>query len=178
MRVTARCNCGIKNIMKKPVYEKNVYVAEGAIIRGNVTLHDNANVWYNAVIRADREPVVIGRGSNIQDNCVIHVESGSGVTIGENVTIGHNAVVHGCTIGDNTLVGMGAVVMNNAVIGKNCIIGACALVTQGTIIPDNSLVMGIPASFVRMLKPEEIQSNIENARKYVKEAAEYKNESL
>ena len=88
--------------MKKPVYGKNVYVAEGAIIRGDVTLNDDANVWYNAVIRADREPVVIGRSSNVQDNCVIHVESGVGVTIGENVTIGHNAVIHGCTIGDNT----------------------------------------------------------------------------
>ena len=164
--------------MKKPVYGKNVYVAEGAIIRGDVTLHDDSNVWYNAVIRADREPVVIGRSSNVQDNCVIHVESGASVTIGENVTIGHNAVIHGCTIGDNTLIGMGAVIMNHAVIGKNCIIGACALVTQGTVIPDNSLVMGIPATFVRMLKPEEIQSNIENARKYVAEAEEYKNASL
>ena len=150
----------MKNIMKKPVYGKNVYVAEGAIIRGDVTLNDDANVWYNAVIRADREPVVIGRNSNVQDNCVIHVESGAGVTIGENVTIGHNAVIHGCTIGDNTLIGMGAVV------------------TQGTVIPDNSLVMGIPATFVRMLKPEEIQSNIENARKYVAEAEEYKSASL
>ena len=153
-------------------------MAEGAIIRGDVTLHDDSNVWYNAVIRADREPVVIGRSSNVQDNCVIHVESGASVTIGENVTIGHNAVIHGCTIGDNTLIGMGAVIMNHAVIGKNCIIGACALVTQGTVIPDNSLVMGIPATFVRMLKPEEIQSNIENARKYVAEAEEYKNASL
>lgn len=164
--------------MKKPVYGKNVYVAEGAIIRGDVTLNDDANVWYNAVIRAYREPVVIGRSSNVQDNCVIHVESDAGVTIGENVTIGHNAVIHGCTIGDNTLIGMGAVVMNHAVIGKNCIIGACALVTQGTVIPDNSLVMGIPATFVRMLKPEEIQSNIDNARKYVAEAEEYKSASL
>ena len=164
--------------MKKPVYGENVYVAEGAIIRGDVTLNDDANVWYNAVIRADREPVVIGRSSNVQDNCVIHVESGACVTIGENVTIGHNAVIHGCTIGDNTLIGMGAVVMNHAVIGKNCIIGACALVTQGTVIPDNSLVMGIPATFVRMLKPEEIQSNIDNARKYLAEAEEYKNASL
>ena len=164
--------------MKTPVIGKNVYIAEGAIVRGDVTLEDGANVWYNAVIRADREPVVIGRGSNVQDNSVIHVESGAGVTVGKNVTIGHNAVIHGCTIGDNTLIGMGAVIMNHAVIGKNCIIGACALVTQGTVIPDNSLVMGIPATFVRMLKPEEIQSNIDNAQKYVAEAEEYKNAGL
>lgn len=162
--------------MKKPVLGKNVYIAEGAVVRGDVTIGDDSSVWFNAVIRADRQPVAIGSGTNVQDNCVIHVESGAGVTIGDNVTIGHNAVVHGCTIGDNSLIGMGAVVMNHAVIGKNCIVGACALVPQGMNIPDNSLVMGIPAAFVRTLRPEEIQANIANAKHYVDEAAEYKAE--
>lgn len=162
--------------MKKPVMGKDVYIAEGAVVRGNVTMGDESNVWFNAVIRADREPVVIGKGTNIQDNSVVHVETGAGVVIGDNVTIGHSAVVHGCTIGDNSLIGMNAVVMNRAVVGKNCIIGACALVTQNTVIPDGSLAMGCPAVVVRRLTPEEIASNIDNARHYVKEAAEYRKE--
>jgi carbonic anhydrase/acetyltransferase-like protein (isoleucine patch superfamily) len=162
--------------MEKPILGKNVYIAEGAIVKGNVTLGDDVNVWFNAVIRADREPVVIGKGTNVQDNSTVHVETGAAVHIGENVTIGHNAVIHGCTIGDNSLVGMGAVIMNNAVIGKNCIIGAGALVTQNQQIPDGSLVMGFPASVVRQLREDEIKSNAENAAQYVAEAAEYSEE--
>ena len=142
--------------MKNPTIGKNVYIAEGAVVRGDVTIGDESSVWFNAVIRADREPVVIGRGTNIQDNSVVHVETGAGVVIGNHVTVGHNAVVHGCTIGDNSLIGMNAVIMNNAVIGKNCIVGACALVTQNAVIPDGSLVMGCPAAVTRTLTPEEI----------------------
>ena len=167
--------------MKNPTIGKNVYIAEGAVVRGDVTIGDESSVWFNAVIRADREPVVIGRGTNIQDNSVVHVETGAGVVIGNHVTVGHNAVVHGCTIGDNSLIGMNAVIMNNAVIGKNCIVGACALVTQNAVIPDGSLVMGCPASdgnviypgTCRGLTPEEIASNTDNARHYVQEAAAY-----
>ena len=162
--------------MKKPVIGKNVYIAEGAVVRGDVTLGEESNVWFNAVIRADREPVIIGKGANIQDNSVVHVETGAGVVIGDNVTVGHNAVVHGCTVGDNSLIGMNAVIMNHAVIGKNCIIGACALVTQNTVIPDGTLAMGCPATVVRQLTPEEIASNLDNARHYVEEASEYKKE--
>ena len=91
--------------MKNPTIGKNVYIAEGAVVRGDVTIGDESSVWFNAVIRADREPVVIGRGTNIQDNSVVHVETGAGVVIGNHVTVGHNAVVHGCTIGDNSLIG-------------------------------------------------------------------------
>ena len=159
--------------MKNPTIGKNVYIAEGAVVRGDVTIGDESSVWFNAVIRADREPVVIGRGTNIQDNSVVHVETGAGVVIGNHVTVGHNAVVHGCTIGDISLIGMNAVIMNNAVIGKNCIVGACALVTQNAVIPDGSLVMGCPAAVTRMLTPEEIASNTDNARHYVQEAAAY-----
>ena len=163
--------------MKQPRIGTNVFIAEGAIVKGDVTLGEDVNVWFNAVIRADREPVEIGRGTNVQDNSVIHVEDRSPVKIGENVTIGHNAVVHGCTVGDNSLIGMSSVVMNNAVIGKNCIIGACALVTQNMVIPDGSLVLGCPAAVVRQLTPAEIEANLDNARHYVQEAAEYSQEA-
>jgi len=143
------------------------YIAEGAVVKGQVTMADGASVWYNATVRGDSEPIEIGRNSNIQDNAVVHVDLSHSVRIGDNVTIGHSAIVHGCTIGDNTLIGMGAIVLNGARIGKNCIIGAGALVTQGTDIPDGSLAFGSPAKVVRALTTDEIEENHRNAMHYV-----------
>ena len=101
-------------------------VARGAVLVGEVTLGEESSVWYNAVVRADNAPIVIGARSNIQDCCVLHVDEGHPIQIGDGVTVGHGAILHGCTIGDNSLIGMGAVVLNGAQIGKNCIIGASA----------------------------------------------------
>lgn len=159
--------------LKKPVVGEHVYLAPGAIVRGDVTLQEEVSVWFHAVIRAEEGSITIGRGSNIQDGCVVHVDKGGTVRVGEQVTVGHNAVVHGCSVGDNTLIGMGAIIMNDAVIGKDCIVAAGALVTERTVIPDNSLVMGSPARVKRALTPEEIRSNSFNARHYVEEAAMY-----
>lgn len=159
--------------LKNPLIEEDVYIAPGAVVRGDVTLQEKVSVWFHAVIRAEEGIITIGRGSNVQDGCVVHVDKGGAVVIGEQVTIGHNAVVHGCSVGDNTLIGMGAIVMNDAVIGKNCIVAAGALVTERTVIPDNSLVMGSPAKIKRVLTPEEVENNRYNARHYVKEAAMY-----
>lgn len=159
--------------LKEPVIDKTVYIAPGAIVCGDVTLQEDVSVWFHAVIRAEEGAITVGRGSNIQDGCVVHVDKGGAVAIGEDVTIGHNAVIHGCTVGDNTLVGMGAIIMNDAVIGKNCIVAAGALVTERTVIPDNSLVMGSPAKIKRAVTPEEIKRNSYNAGHYVKEAAVY-----
>ena len=156
-----------------PTYEKNARVAEGAIVRGNVHLGENVNVWYNAVIRAEVHEIEIGKNSNVQDNAVLHIESGGGVHIGEGVTIGHGAIVHGCTVGDNTLIGMGSMILNRARIGKNCIIGAGALVTEGKEIPDNSVVIGSPAKVVRQLTEDEIAHNKVNAMHYVDAAEAY-----
>ena len=139
------------------------YIAEGAVVKGQVTMADGAG---------DSEPIEIGRNSNIQDNAVVHVDLSHSVRIGDNVTIGHSAIVHGCTIGDNTLIGMGAIVLNGARIGKNCIIGAGALITQGTDIPDGSLAFGSPAKVVRALTAEEIEENHRNAMHYVEIARE------
>lgn len=157
-------------MIKKPTIKENVFVAPGAVVYGDVTLHEGVNVWFHAVIRAEEGKIVVGEGSNVQDGCVIHVDKGTEVNIGTDVTIGHNAIVHGCTVGDNTIVGMGAIVMNHAVIGKNCLVAAGALVTEHTVIPDNSLVMGSPARIKRALTPEEIAHNRYNAEHYVKEA--------
>ena len=161
-------------MIKKPIIEENVFIAPGAVVYGDVTLHEEVSVWFHAVIRAEEGKIVVGNGSNVQDDCVIHVDKGTKVNIGTGVTIGHNAIVHGCTVGDNTIIGMGAIIMNHAVIGKNCIVAAGALVTEHTVIPDHSLVMGSPAKIKRMLTPQEIEHNRYNASHYVKEAAAVK----
>lgn len=155
----------------------SVYIAPGAVILGNVTIQENSSVWFHTTIRADREAIMIGANSNIQDNCVIHLDEGFPVVIGDGVTIGHGAIVHGCKVGDNTLIGMGAIVLNGAVIGKNCIIGAGTLITQNTVIPDNSLVIGSPGKVCRKLSDTEIEHNKINALHYVKEAQNYKRAS-
>ncbi len=147
--------------------EKQIFIAPGAYVGGDVTLGNQIGIWYNAVVRGDSGSITIGDKSNIQDNCTIHTDPGYNVVIGEKVTIGHNAIVHGCTIGDNTIVGMGSILLNGAVIGKNCIIGAGALVTGKTVIPDNSLAFGNPAKVIRQLTDDEIESNHKNALHYV-----------
>jgi carbonic anhydrase/acetyltransferase-like protein (isoleucine patch superfamily) len=150
------------------------FIAPGAVVLGDVTVGEDVGIWYNATVRGDRGSIVIGKGSNVQDNAVVHMDDNFPVTIGENVTIGHGAIVHGCTIGDNCLVGMGAIIMNGAHIGANCIVGAGALVTQGTEVPDNSLILGNPAKIKRAVTEEEIAASIRNARLYVEEAREQK----
>ena len=142
------------------------------MVQGDVTIGENSGIWYNAVVRGDRDSIVIGKESNIQDNAVVHLGSGYPVEIGDHVTIGHGAIVHGCKIGDNTMIGMGAILMNGCKIGKNCIIGAGALVTQNVEIPDNSLVVGNPGKVKRAVTEEEIRWNLENAQLYVDEAQE------
>lgn len=150
--------------------QESVFIAPGAIVLGDVTIGENVGIWYHATVRGDRAPIVIGKGSNVQDNAVVHVDSDHGVSIGENVTIGHSAIIHGCTIGDNSLVGMGAIIMNGAQIGRNCIVGAGALVTQNTVVPDNSLLLGNPAKVKRQVTEEEIAASLRNAAEYVEEA--------
>lgn len=153
---------------------ESVFVAPGAIVLGDVTAGEDVGIWYHATVRGDRALITIGKGSNIQDNCVVHVDEGYPVEIGEYVTVGHGAIIHGSKIGDNSLVGMGAILLNGCVIGKNCIIGAGALVTQNTVIPDNSLVLGNPGKVKRELTKEEIERNHQNALFYVEEAREVK----
>ena len=101
-----------------PALDPSAFVASGARLIGAVTLEAGASVWYNAVLRADSEPITLGVGSNIQDNVSLHVDPGHPVIIGRDVSVGHNAVVHGCTIGDGSLIGMGSVILTGAVIGS------------------------------------------------------------
>lgn len=128
------------------------WVAPGAHVIGKVELGEDVGIWFNATLRGDNELIAIGKGSNIQENTMIHTDPGFPVRIGSNCTIGHSAIIHGCTIGDNSLIGMGATVLNGAKIGNNCLVGANALVTEGKEFPDNSLIVGAPARAIRTLE--------------------------
>lgn len=156
-----------------PDIAPSAYVADSADIIGRVTLADETSVWSHVAIRGDNEPIVIGRGSNIQESSVLHVDAGYPLTVGENVTVGHQAMLHGCTVQDGALIGMQAIVLNGAVIGRNCLVGAGALVPEGRVIPDNSLVIGI-GKVVRELSAEEIANMHANTRHYVERARQYK----
>lgn len=153
--------------MKNPSIDPSAAILPGAVVFGDVTLQEDSSIWFGAVVRAEYDHLTIGRRSNIQDNCVLHVDAQHPCRIGDDVTVGHGAILHGCTIGSNSLVGMGAVVLNDAVIGENSIVGARALVTGGKTFPPGSLIMGVPAKAVRPLTEEEMESNRASAAHYV-----------
>jgi carbonic anhydrase/acetyltransferase-like protein (isoleucine patch superfamily) len=137
-----------------PRIHEDTWVAADANLIGRVVMDSGSSIWFGSTLRAEHEDIHIGEGSNIQENCVLHVDPGFPLTIGKNCTIGHKVMLHGCTIDDNTLVGIGAIILNGARIGKNCLVGAGALVTEGKQIPDNSLVMGAPGKVVRQIGDE------------------------
>ena len=155
---------------KIPNFEGEHFIADSAVLIGSVVLGDCVNIWFNAVLRADTDFIIIGEHSNIQDGSVLHMDAGFPLTIGKNVTVGHKVMLHGCTIGDNSLIGMNAVVLNGAVIGKNCLIGANALVPEGKEIPEGSLVLGSPGKIVREVTPAEIDSFQSSADAYVQKS--------
>lgn len=158
---------------KAPQLSPGAWVADSAQVMGTVELGPDASVWFGAVVRGDCEWIRVGRGSNVQDQAVLHADFGQPLTVGANVSIGHQAMLHGCTIGDNTLVGIQAVVLNGARIGRNCIVGAGALVTEGKEFPDNSLIVGAPARVLRTLDEEAIAKLAWNAEFYVGNARRF-----
>jgi len=159
---------------KAPRLHARAFVAPGAVVVGNVTLEDSASVWFQAVLRADINRIVIGPRSNIQDGAIVHLDDDLPTVVGELVTVGHKAILHACTVADEVLVGMNAVVLDGAEIGPRSIIGANALVTGGTRIPPGSLVLGSPAKIVRTLSRTE-QARIKKwAEKYVRLARVYR----
>lgn len=149
------------------------FIAPNASIIGNVTLMENVSIWFNVVLRADNDKIVVGVNSNIQDGSVCHVDPGVPLIIGENVTCGHKVILHGCTVGNNCLVGMNAVLMDNVKVGNNCIIGANSLLTEGMVIPDNSLVLGSPAKVVKTLSAEQLAFLPQAAKNYVANAEKF-----
>ncbi|MBM2576608.1 gamma carbonic anhydrase family protein [Jannaschia sp. Os4] len=152
----------------------DAWVAPGAHVIGNVTLEAGASVWFGAVLRGDNEPIVIGAGSNVQENAVLHTDPGCPLTVGRDCTVGHKAMLHGCTIGDGALVGMGATVLNRATLGAGSLLGACALVTEGKDIPDGMLAVGSPAKAVRALDEAARAGLVASARHYVENAARFR----
>ncbi|WP_371774454.1 gamma carbonic anhydrase family protein [Streptomyces sp. NBC_01438] len=152
---------------EEPDIAPSAFTAPTSVVIGEVTMAAGSSVWYHAVLRADCGPIVIGAGSNIQDNCSVHVDPGFPVTVGERVSVGHNAVLHGCTVEDDVLIGMGATVLNGAHIGTGSLVAAQALVPQGMRVPPGSLVAGVPAKVKRQLTQEELDGVKFNAVGYV-----------
>lgn len=157
----------------RPQIDPTAWVAPTAVLIGNVIIGPRANIWFGAVLRGDNEPIVVGEGSNIQENSVLHTDMGSPLTIGANCTIGHKAMLHGCTIEDGSLIGMGATLLNGAKIGAGSLVGACALVTEGKEIPPGSLVMGAPAKVVRELDAAAQARLLKSATGYQANAARF-----
>ena len=152
---------------KKPVLGERVFIAEGAKLIGDVEIGDDSSVFYNAVLRADLAEIRIGKRTNIQDNVTVHLSTGVGVHVGDDVTVGHNAVLHACDIDSDVLVGMGAIVMDGAHIKPHSVVAAGALVPQGKEFPERSLIVGAPAHVVRELTEEEIRKFHENTEHYL-----------
>jgi len=142
------------------------FIAEGAKVIGRVILKKGASIWFNAVVRADLAEIVIGEQSNIQDNCVVHVEKDKPTIIGDRVTIGHGAILHACQIGPESLIGMGSIILDGARIGSNCLVAAGSVVPPNKSFPDGWLIMGAPARAVRELTPEEKENIRSSALRY------------
>ena len=147
--------------------EGRCWVAPNAVLIGNVEIEEDASVWFGAIIRGDSELIRIGRGSNVQEACVLHTDPGFPMTIGPNCTIGHMAMLHGCTIDRGSLIGIGSILLNGARIGEECLIGANTLIPEGKKIPARSMVLGSPGKVVRELSDEDIARFSGIAGRYV-----------
>ena len=158
-----------------PVFGANCFLADNAVVVGEVTMGDNCTVWFNAVVRGDVHSITIGNNTNIQDGAIIHCTYQKAKTvIGSNVSIAHHAIVHGCTLEDNILVGMGAIIMDDAHVGSNCVIAAGAVVLPGTKIPPGSIYAGIPAKKVKEISEDMQEVIVRTAKNYPMYADWYK----
>lgn len=157
-----------------PNIDTSVYLSTDCVIIGDVTIEKNASVWFQTVIRGDKDHIHIKEGTNIQDNCTLHTDPKHQLVIGKKVTVGHNAVIHGAIIDDEVLIGMGAIILNGARIGKHSVIAAGALVKENQIIPERSLAIGCPAKVIREVSESQIQDILDNAMHYEELAKEYK----
>jgi len=157
-----------------PSLAPGVFVAPGAMVIGDVTIGEGSSVWYNAVLRGDIAPIRIGKGSNVQDGAVLHVDEGVPCVLGDGVVIGHGAVVHSATVGNGAMVAMNATLLSHAKIGDECIVGANALVAEGKEFPARSLIVGIPGKVLRDVTDEQAEAIRENARRYAAYAQKHR----
>lgn len=160
---------------KAPIIALSAFIVDSAQVIGDVVIAEESSVWFNAVIRGDVNHIRIGKRTNIQDGCVLHVSRDTyPLIIEDEITVGHNVTLHACTVRSRCLIGMGAIIMDGAEIGENSIVGAGALVTSQTLIPPGSMVLGSPAKVKRPLTQEEIQSIRNSAAHYVQDLNDYK----
>ncbi|HET6336478.1 MAG TPA: gamma carbonic anhydrase family protein [Polyangiales bacterium] len=159
-----------------PKIHETAFVAPNAQLIGSVLLEENASVWFGAVLRGDNELLTVGPDTNVQDGSVMHTDAGILLTLGRGITVGHKVMLHGCEVGDYSLVGINSVVLNRAKIGKYCLIGAGALITEGKVIPDGSVVMGAPGKVVRQVTDNERKVLEGSSAHYVQNAQRYKNQ--
>jgi carbonic anhydrase/acetyltransferase-like protein (isoleucine patch superfamily) len=157
-----------------PDLHPTAWVADSAQVIGQVRMGEGSSVWYGAVLRGDNERITLGARTNVQENSVLHTDPGFPLNLGEDVTVGHQVMLHGCTVGDGSLIGIQAVVLNGAKIGKNCLVGAGAIVTEGKEFPDNSLILGAPAKWVKEISPEQIARLKGAAAHYVHNAQRHR----
>jgi len=155
-----------------PRMAPGTFIAWNAEVAGDVQLGQDVSVWFGTTVRADVAGIRIGDGSNLQDGVVVHVNTNQPCVVGSNVTVGHRAILHGCTVGDGSLIGMGAILLNGSEIGPGSIVAAGSLVPQGKRFPARSMLMGSPARLVRQVSDAESERNLENAREYVRLAAQ------
>ncbi|MEI7611720.1 MAG: gamma carbonic anhydrase family protein [Betaproteobacteria bacterium] len=159
-----------------PELDPQSWIAPNANVIGKVRMEKNSSVWWNCTIRGDRDWLIIGENSNIQDGSVLHTDYGIQLLIGKNVTVGHMVTLHGCTIGDNSLIGMGATILNNVVIGKNSLVGANTLIPEGKVFPERSLIMGAPGKLIRQLTEDEVANLPGSSVRYVNNWQRYQRE--
>ena len=153
---------------KTPIVASTAFVADTAVLIGDVTVEEGASIWYGVVLRGDIASIVVHRNANVQDNVVGHVEPGSPLVVGEGATVGHSAVLHGCTIGHHSMIGMHATVLTGATVGDETVVAAAALVPENRVVPARSLSIGVPARTVRGLADEEIQELHRRADDYAR----------
>jgi carbonic anhydrase/acetyltransferase-like protein (isoleucine patch superfamily) len=159
-----------------PEIGSRCYVAPSAAVIGDVFLEEDSSIWFGAVLRGDVERITIGRGSNVQDNSVLHCDPGAPLILDEFVTVGHQVMLHGCRVGRNSLIGIGSTILNHASIGANSIVGANALITEDKAFPDGVLILGAPARVIRELSAEEIETLPHYATRYIERAERYRRE--
>ena len=160
---------------KKPIIAESSFIAENTSIIGDVIIGEESSIWFGTTIRGDMNYIHIGSRTNIQDNSIVHVTTDIAPTIiGDGVTIGHGAIIHGCTIENDCLIGMGSIIMDEAIVKKGSMIAAGAIITPKTIVPENTLMVGIPAKPIRKITKDEYDEIIERAQHYIDFSNNYK----
>jgi carbonic anhydrase/acetyltransferase-like protein (isoleucine patch superfamily) len=160
---------------KNPRISASAFIAETAVIVGDVEIGDDASVWFGAVLRGDVGRIVVGARTNVQDGCILHMTGGvSDVVVGADVTLGHAVIVHGAHVGDGALIGMGTILLDGAVIGEQALVAAGSLVVPRTVVPPKKLAQGRPVRVVRDLTPEECEQGVRGARTYLELCAKYR----